>query len=193
MEQSFNISQSANFEPAATRTLADWAESIVYTAESLYGPRDKRYTLSNIGFAENGPCIWYPPIAGHIEIRLGPNALGRLDLTVYQLAHECIHLLSPSGDADGLTLEEGLATKFSEDYVAENVSVVTAFNKHYASAAADVRNLLSIHPDAVKQLRAIEPAFYKMNRETFEQAGLLDVPPPLLDRLLMSFRDYCTN
>jgi hypothetical protein len=60
--------------------------------------------------------IWYPGDRKHIVIQLSVNCLTDLPRACYQLAHECIHLLAPTGRQNANNLEEGLATLFSEDY-----------------------------------------------------------------------------
>jgi hypothetical protein len=115
------------------------------------------------------------------------NATDNVGYACYQIAHECIHLLSPSGGNSALVLEEGLATAFSEDYVKRefNLTIGTGLAS-YTNAAKLVRELLSLEPNAIKMLRAFEPSFNKISMNTFIQAGL-KAPQELICGLLVPF------
>ena len=54
-------------------------------------------------------------------------------------------------------------------------------------AAARVRELLQLEPDAIRKLRAVEPDFYRMTEHTFADAGLDQIPQPLVAELLRTF------
>lgn len=167
---------------------------ILQELERKYGPRDLTYTPLGVEFHGDIPHIWYPGNCKHVAIRLSMAALPNPSRALYQLAHECVHLLSPSGGSAAPVLEEGLATIFSEDYALRICKQhFTPELPAYASAAADLRELLEIEPFAVERLRNVEPAFYKMGLETFVQAGLGEVPANLRDRLLMPFSDFRTK
>jgi len=57
----------------------------------------------------------------------------------------------------------------------------------YIDAAARVRELQALAPDAIPRLRATEPAFKRMTTDTFTRAGL-NIPPALVAALLARFR-----
>jgi hypothetical protein len=176
-------------------TLATWTSDILQEIERIYGPRDMEFTLLGVEFHDGGPCIWYPT-AGlkHIVIRLSCSAADDLSRAIYQLAHECVHLLAPSGGARASVLEEGLATWFSADYVKRKLDVpFSAGNENYTRAAQELEKLFEIRQDAVKALRSACPSFHEMSVETFEQAGLSNVPTALRDNLLTPFNEYRPN
>jgi hypothetical protein len=174
-----------------TWTLASRTGHILQSLEASFGPRDKSYTLLGVEFADGQPQIWYPGNCGNIVIQLSTSAIDNMPRAVYQLAHECVHVLAPSGRSAAPVVEEGLATVFSEDYVLRHFGIHFGTElERYARAAHDVRELVSTYPDAIKALRKVEPAFYKLNVQTFEKAGLLNVPVALRDRLLTPFRNY---
>lgn len=87
-------------------------------------------------------------------------------------------------------IEEGLATAFPEDMIEEwcdNTSKKTWTKlPKYVNAAARVRELLALAPDAILRLRAIQPAFNQMTADTFARAGL-KAPPAMVAALLASF------
>ncbi|ALL68582.1 hypothetical protein K788_00001970 [Paraburkholderia caribensis MBA4] len=191
MKESLFIAQP--IEGGYTWTLASRTGDILREVVDAYGPRDMSYTLLGVEFAADGPQIWYPGGGRRVAIQLSRSAMDSLELAIYQLAHECVHLLAPSGGRVAPVLEEGLATAFAQDYVTRTVGPVGVTSVRYASAAYDVRELLAIDGDSIRKLRQIEPAFYKMGPDAFGKAGLTGVPSALRDRLLMPFYAYMTD
>ena len=146
-------------------TLTTRLGQMLRMAEDEFGARDKSYTILGIEFQESGPQIWYPESCGHIAIQLSTSAIGDAPRACYQLAHECVHLLSPQGGRSANTLEEGLATVFSGRYVKNSFGV--QFNpdlRGYTEAAELAQALVSHNPDAIKVLRADEPVISKITR-----------------------------
>jgi len=169
-------------------TLTTRLGDMIAEVEKRYGQRDQSWTVLGIEFSPNGPQIWYPGNRKHIAIQLAPNALQDTVLACYQLAHESVHLLAPTGGMGAPVIEEGLATVFSEDYVLQKfLSRGHTSMSSYIEAAALVRELLSIAPDAIPRLRSIQPAFTEMTNATFVEAGLV-VPESLVAQLLSPFR-----
>lgn len=88
-------------------------------------------------------------------------------------------------------MEEGLAKLYSMEIIVrlcghplgQNYGNVSA----YDNAAGFVRQLLQIDGNAIRKLRDKEPAFFKMTAATFAEAGLIQVPQPLIDELLKAF------
>jgi hypothetical protein len=171
-------------------TLVTRLGQMLSRAENLYGPRDRSWTILGIEFGlVPPPMIWFPGDCKHIAIRLAPNALDNEVLACYQLAHECVHLLAPMGQANSPVLEEGVATAFAEDYVLSAFGSCPFLTDEpaYIRAAAVVRELLREAPDAISRLRAIEPCFQKITANVFGEAGLT-VPRATIDELLSPFR-----
>lgn len=164
--------------------------------EKRYGRRDDRWTLLGVEFCEGVPSIWFPggnedPPRGHITIRLGHETFFDEKRAVYQLAHECVHLLAPVKLGEAKVIEEGLATAFSEDIIEEwlgekNKAGYTK-DQRYRDAASHVRQLLQVEPDAIRHLRGVEPVFSNMTAATFADADLAQVPQQLIAALLASF------
>ncbi len=147
-------------------TLTTRLGQILKKAESEFGKRDASYTILGIEFADNGPQIWYPGNCGYIAIQLSTCAIGNPSKACYQLAHECIHLLSPQGHRSANVLEEGLATAFAESYVKTEFGVVIRPGLQcYAEASDLARVLLSLDTNAIKTLRDTEPAISKITHE----------------------------
>jgi hypothetical protein len=170
-------------------TLVTRLGQMLSRAENLYGPRDRSWTILGVEFGPGPyPAIWFPGDCKHIAIRLAPNALDSEVLACYQLAHECVHLLAPTGNANAPVLEEGLATAFAEDYV-QFVLKSNPFLTNeptYIRAAGAVRELLVGAPDAILRLRAIEPRFAKITAAVFD-AAKLTASPTLIDELVSPF------
>lgn len=155
---------------------------------SLYGHRDMTWTPVGVEFGPSGPQLWYPGNCRNVAIQLAMNAVDDNALACYQLAHECVHLLAPTGKAVAPVIEEGLATVFSEDYVRQ-IFGLPSFTRlpSYIDAATKVRQLQAVDAHAIKSLRAVEPSFVKMTSATFAAAGLHSVPSTLIDELLAPF------
>ncbi|EDQ2876724.1 hypothetical protein XI89_003490 [Salmonella enterica subsp. enterica] len=176
-------------------TPATYASRFIKEMEKRYGSRDRSWTYVGFEFREGGPHIWFPgshdnPPRKHIAISLSTETFSDRQRMVYQLAHECVHLLAPVVGGGAPVIEEGLATAFSEDMIEywcgnTNKQAYTSTQK-YIDAAARVRELLALEPDAIPRLRAVEPAFNQMTADTFTRAGL-NVPPVLVAALLASF------
>ncbi len=177
-------------------TLTTHTGEMLTELEERYGPRDKSWTLLGVEFFEHGPNVWYPrdmnkPHPRHIAIRLSPEAYTNYKEAMYQLSHECVHLLSPSGGAKAPVMEEGLAKLYSMEIIVrlcghppgQNYGNVSA----YDNAAGFVQQLLQIDGNAIRKLRDKEPAFFKMTAATFAEAGLVQVPQSLIDELLKTF------
>jgi hypothetical protein len=147
-------------------TLTTRLGEMLRMAEAEFGERDKSYTILGIEFQESGPQIWYPGNCGNIAIQLSISAIGNVPVACYQLAHECVHLLSPQSGLSANALEEGLATVFSERYVSKSFGVqVKPDLQCYAEAAELAQELISHDPDAIKILRSEEPVISKITRD----------------------------
>jgi hypothetical protein len=98
-------------------TLAAALGEMLLFAEEKFGPRDTNWTLLGIDFSSDGGQTWTPGNCGHIIIQLEMNCLTDRHAAYCTLAHECIHLLSPTGKTDANVLEEGLAVFFEQWYM----------------------------------------------------------------------------
>lgn len=154
-------------------TLAAAFGEMLLCAEEKFGPHDKEYTLLGIDFTPDGARTWTPGNCGHIIIQLDMNALSdRLD-AYRQLAHECIHLISPTGRADANVLEEGLAVYFERWYMNH------IFGQGwwsgpidfpiYAHALAAAERLLTLDPNVIKKIRKHQPVIAKITAEQIMQ------------------------
>jgi hypothetical protein len=149
-----------------TWTLTSRLGQILRLAEAQFGERDRSYTILGVEFVESHPQIWYPGNCKHIAIQLGVECLHNNVRACYQLAHESIHLLSPTGGGNATVLEEGLATYFSRQYVHEQFdedwrAAIASYNE----ACALVEQLLKLDEQAIKHLREEEAVISRISGE----------------------------
>ena len=174
-------------------TLAAVLGEIILHAEEMFGERDKSYTILGIDFTPGDEArTWTPGNCKHIIVQLSMNGLTDRYEAYRQLAHEGIHLLSPTGKADANVLEEGLAVYFEQWYLNDifgdgwwNNSIN---NTAYREAVAAARALLVLDIDAVKKLRQIEPTIARITAAQI-QAVCPDLAPQIADRLASRFID----
>ncbi len=96
-----------------TWTLPSLLGHFLAELELAYGPRDRDYTPLGIEFEGNRPKLWYPGNRKHVSIILSDSARTDWKQSVFQLAHEAVHLLSRSGNQSAPMIEEGLAVSYS--------------------------------------------------------------------------------
>ena len=187
MEASHFVANALPENTGYTWTLTSRLGSIIREVEALYGERDKSWTILGVEFGPGIPMLWYPGDCMHVAIQLSANALESTSIASYQLAHEAVHLLSPTGGNEAPVLEEGIATVFSEDYMLRNFHLRGLTDLvSYRNAAALVRELETISPSAIVRLRRVEPSFAKMTVATFTEAAV-DAPQNLINDLLSPF------
>ena len=140
---------------------------ILQTAEAKYGERDKSYTILGIEFTKvNNPQIWYPEACKNIIIQITVSCSDDMNRAVYQVAHEAIHCLFPSGGENSNFLEEGLATHFSIEYTQSNGHGTWNSNDtKYEEALNLVNELFGIDPHIIKKLRYTEPILSLVTKE----------------------------
>jgi hypothetical protein len=174
-----------------TYTLPSRLGGLLAEAERLFGRRDLSYTILGVEFGPETPQLWFPRNCKHVLIQLHRSALSDNVLALYQLAHECIHLLAPTGGRGAPVIEEGLATVFSEDWVEKSFGRrnMTTLDS-YKNAAALVRSLLVVEPDAIKKLRERQPSFANFTPDDFA-ACCPTVHLTLVEQLIAPFdRDF---
>ena len=177
-----------------TWTLPSRLGDMLHLAEEQFGPRDCSYTILGIHFIEGYPMLWYPK---YREDKQNKNIVVTLDKCVitnpvgayHQLAHETVHLLSPTGDSKSTNFEEGVACYFADYYIKSKLCTTRSWNlipTNYECALALVKPLLDSDRDCVKRLRCIEPSFSKMKEEMIRK----EFPcwcPEIVERLVEPF------
>ncbi len=148
-----------------TYTLTTLLGVFLREAESRYGPRDRAWTPLGIEFYGDIPHLWFPGNCGNVSIMLTDTA--RLDQrqAIFQLAHETVHLLAPTGGAHASVFEEGLATLFSHEMSPLHGGYNISTHALYLLAEAQARQFLAIDPDGVRKIRSVQPSFQEFTPE----------------------------
>jgi hypothetical protein len=138
---------------SAAPSLTPIVSHVLETAEAMYGPSDPSYCFYGLTFT----CKRGQMIADHHNRRTwigvptsylnNQKALGAL------LAHECVHVLSPS-QRQVSNLEEGAAVHFSAFYTLQYLGIVfPTTNVPYQAATRATRKLFGLDPTILKRLR----------------------------------------
>jgi hypothetical protein len=145
-------------------------------AEQTFGPRVPYFdrdgqqipwTFDGVDYQTNPqspPVVFFPhikstkTISGAIRIRLAKSSFNDEPKACYEMAHECVHFLSPSVTQDEVDntsiLEEGAATQFAIEYMKLTFPLYPfTYHPRYTLAFALVQELLHINPNAINQLR----------------------------------------
>ena len=138
-----------------TFTLASRLGQMLEIVENEFGPRDKNYTILGVEFRDGIPQTWFPKNCGNVIIQLSREAMQEPVRALYQLAHESVHLLDPHPGGGTNVLEEGAATRFSFDYITQLGYSYRVSDKRYDEASRLVEKLVSVRPDALKELRRL--------------------------------------
>lgn len=152
---------SLPIDGGSTWTLTSRLGWLLQQAEQQFGSRDQSYTLLGIEFGEDGPMVWYPSTGRDVIIQLSDSAAQDPTQAFFQLAHEVVHLLAPSGGQNALVVEEGLAAYFADEMSRRVGSPWHSVGPDYLQAKALVEKLLSAESLAVKKIRQTEPDFCK--------------------------------
>lgn len=149
-------------------------------AQKQYGNRDKEWTLLGVDFTtDKSPSIWYPFSGDNqkmIGILITQQAANNEKEALFQLAHEVIHTLSPTGPNNpSLVFEEGLASHFSIHATRKLGIAIDADyfgSVKYRSAYLEIEKLYIIYPDAsdrIKKLRSEVRSFSDLDEATFKK------------------------
>lgn len=168
-----------------TWTLSSRLGDMLYHAEKMFAERDKSFTILGIEFMETGPRIWYPRNNKSIVIQLTPDALNSEAIALYQLAHESVHLLSPSGSANANVLEEGVAVWFSWWYLKHALNVdgeeFTKWAKNYYTAGLLVEKAMTFDPDFFMKVRQTRSDIWNITKEEIQKiAPMLSIDEALI-------------
>jgi|SRR5690554_1300970 len=161
---------------------------ILRVAEGKYGPRDHTYTILGIEFNQDGhPRIWYPGDCKNIIIQISMDCMSDINRAVFQVAHEAIHCLCPTGTKTANVLEEGLANLFSIEYTLTNGNGIwTSNDQKYTDASELVKQLLSFDEDIIKKLRIVQPTISSIDKNLILKTNS-NVPENLADSLTKIF------
>ena len=150
-----------------TWTLASRLGEMLHMAEELFGPRACSYTILGIEFACDGPQIWYPGNRKHIIIQLSLCAAANMSEACYEMAHETVHLLAPSGCRNANNFEEGVACYFAAYYMKRkfNQPLWSPNLPSYERALALIKPRLDEDIYCIRRLREHHPSFQDITKE----------------------------
>lgn len=171
-------------------TLTTKLGHILNQAESLFGQRDLTCTILGIEFFHlPRPQVWYPETGRHISIQLTIICLVYMNVGVYQLAHEVVHCLSPTGGQNPANvIEEGIATYFSVDYAAKNGhgDFRNITDPKYQNAYNLYSQLIAIDADIIKKVRQVQPTISLISASDLTSMNNL-IPQTLANDLIQIF------
>jgi len=131
--------------------------------------------------------VWYPGNCSQVVIQLTQTCLTDLRRASYQLAHECIHLLSPSEGSHANVFEEGLATHFAHRYIQQEFHFdMPATLASYQVARLLVEQLLALDAESVKTIRARQSTICQTSVEDM-RAGCPACPQNIAEHLVRPF------
>ena len=153
--------------------LMDELLKIMEEAESLFGPRDRSYELLPPRITECG-CA-HPFVYPFRKVRVYLTSHSKDPrIASYQLAHEAVHVLSPT-TSWATVLEEGLATWFSNKYMKRVHGVqFEAPNRWYDAALRAVSPLLAKNQSVIKELRVRQPLLSKIDETLLVEVAGID-------------------
>jgi hypothetical protein len=117
--------------------------------QNRFGKRDPNFTPLGIEFFGDSPHTFFPQ-PNNVSITLSYDARHNPSRAIYELAHECVHLLAPTQNAP--IVEEGLAHKFAGE-VAIRFGAIASSNPRYLYAAGKLEELLQKDADAIAKIR----------------------------------------
>jgi hypothetical protein len=140
-------------------TLASRLGEMLLIAENLFGKRDRSYSFLGFEFTDNGPNLHYEGNKSFI-MRIQSGVMLEPMLVYAQMAHECVHMLSPCPQRPVTILEEGMAEFFAYIYMRDTMEYKLTSKQPgtaYHEAGELVAMLMSINPYGIKQIREEEP------------------------------------
>ena len=155
-----------------TWTLASLLGNMLHIAEELFGQRDYSYTILGIEIGPDIPKIWYPGNRRDIIIQLDSSAATDMYQACYQMAHETVHLLAPTGTNDANNFEEGVACYFADLYMREVLKnpYLPPSLSSYRTAVELVKPRLDADRYCIRRLRDQQSSFSKMSGEQISAA-----------------------
>jgi hypothetical protein len=142
----------------ARNTLAYHLGEMLIAAQNLFGPRNTSMLFLGFEFVPDHAQVRYVTEYS-VVIQLSFRAMMNPLEAYFELAHECIHLLSPNPYKPALIIEEGMATVFSNNYMQEkmDVHVRPTSQQGYDEAAALVTSLMEIDRYGIRKIREEHP------------------------------------
>ena len=158
-------------------SLARRMGNIMAEVQDLFGPRDERFLFIGWEFSGDHPQLRLPDNGARLAlIQLSMGASESWSAAVHELAHECVHLLSPVA---GMTnnLEEGVATWYQTRFYHREFDRDPGIYPPYLGAfeaVADLFECADAGPNVIRDLRRKSLAFGDISA-----SDILDAAPEL--------------
>ncbi len=141
---------------------------MLHRAKKSFGKRDCCYIILDVVFGEKNPGIQYTEDRRHIIIRLSTLAATNIRWAYWNMAHETVHLLAPTGCNNPTNLEEGVACYFANYYL-EEILKQPSFplgpnDTSYKCALKAVKPLFDKDKYFVRKLRNQQPSFQDITK-----------------------------
>jgi len=140
-------------------TMASRLGEMFLIAENLFGKRDRSYSFLGFEFTDNGPNLHYERDKSFL-MRIQSGVMLEPMFVYAQMAHECVHMLSPCPQRPVTILEEGMAEFFAYIYMRDTMEYKLTPKPPgtaYHEAGQLVAMLMSLNPYGIKQIREEEP------------------------------------
>lgn len=193
--EDFHIHGNVRPERYTDEMILNDIRCISVDVEKRFGPAVNEWIMGGIIFdpKENQPCLFYLYARqGVVMIKLVEPAITSIEFARFQLAHELVHCLNPSGGQLSNVLEEGMAACFQQSYATRMLKGrVRLGDEKYIAARKLFNKFLkkSKISDPIIKLRGVEPYIYKVTHATFEATGIM-LPAELEEVLLTKFEDF---
>ena len=146
-------------------------------ANKLFGENMNEWQYDGIIYGEFGPMIRYFHNEKKVKIMVLTSVNTDFYRGLFQLSHEIVHLISPTGLERTTNLEEGCVVWFSFLQInkfgggSDYLNSCKIENTNYGKTFALVSKLLSTQPEAIKLYREHQPLIGKIGLLEFEKVG----------------------
>ncbi len=140
---SSNCQSIGHVRTAGGWTLTTMLGELLHIAEGRYGTRNREWTILGVEFEDKPrPCVWFPGSRQHVAVSLTFGAKNCPAEASFQLAHEVVHLLDPTGGGTASLLAEGVAVTFADEMAVRFGWHRQTGDANYLAAKKDVEPLL---------------------------------------------------
>lgn len=137
------------------------------------------YIFAGVEYSdENFPYVTLISETGHVHIMLTKKTINDEHNYLFELSHECVHLISPSSEINGTYLEEGLATYNSLKWMKKkfNFDANDWITDEYKKA---LNGILELEKDnnqdifeIIGEIRKRQPYLYRLTEDDFLSIGV---------------------
>jgi hypothetical protein len=125
----------------------------LHELENLIGPANRQWFLLGIELSESGPNIFFPTQPKRsIVVQLSADCFHDRRRGLWQLAHEAVHLIAPTGTLQASNLEEGLAAWYADKKSDEYGLGFSSDSGPYARPKRSVHELLDINKNSPQKI-----------------------------------------